>query len=266
MERFREAVCQELPFAPTCFPLEQCQDPPPPVAGSHLGFHLSADGTYYVGLDIPVGYMTSETMRSIARIANRYGAGQLRLICWQNVLVPGIAATDIDRVQQELREVGLEWQPHPVRAGLVACTGNQGCKFAAADTKRHALEIAAQVEANIPLDQPINLHLTGCHHSCAQHYIGDIGLIATQVDRGDDSDEVEGYHLLAGGGFGDQQGLARELVRDLPATEAAAVVERILRGYLQQREGLESFSQFVRRHEAEALRQKLGLQPTLSAS
>ena len=39
-----------------------------------------------------------------------------------------------------------------IRAGLVACTGNTGCKFAASDTKRHAEEIARWCEARVALD------------------------------------------------------------------------------------------------------------------
>jgi ferredoxin-nitrite reductase len=61
---------------------------------------------------------------------------------------------------------------------MVACTGNIGCKFAASDTKGHAEEIARWCETRVALDGPINIHLTGCHHSCAQHYVGDIGLLA----------------------------------------------------------------------------------------
>ena len=72
-------------------------------------------------------------------------------------------------------------------------------------------------KTRIELDQPINLHLTGCPHSCAQHYIGDIGLLGTKVERGDDL--VEGYHMFIGGGYGDQQEIGRELYRDIPATE-----------------------------------------------
>ena len=37
-------------------------------------------------------------------------------------------------------------------------------------------------KARVTIDRPINIHLTGCHNSCAQHYIGDIGLEATKVE------------------------------------------------------------------------------------
>ncbi len=63
----------------------------------------------------------------------------------------------------------------------------------------------------------MNIHLTGCHHSCAQHYIGDIGLIACKVSINDDGDTVEGYHMLVGGGAGADVGLAREIFMDVRA-------------------------------------------------
>ena len=101
-----------------------------------------------------------------------------------------------------------------IRAGLVACTGNAGCRFAASDTKRHAEDIARWCEARVELDGPVNIHLTGCHHSCAQHYIGDIGLIACTGAISDEGDTVEGYHILVGGGFGPDAALgARALSR-----------------------------------------------------
>ena len=68
--------------------------------------------------------------------------------------------------------------------------------------------------ARSPLDPPVNIHLTGCHHSCAQHYIGDIGLIGARVPINDDGDTVDGYHIFVGGGFGAKR-------RDRPRTLCA---------------------------------------------
>ena len=85
------------------------------------------------------------------------------------------------------------------------------------------------------LDTPLNIHLTGCHHSCAQHYISDIGLIAAKVPVGDGDDTVEGYHLFAGGGFGPQADIGQEVYHDLKAEEAPQTVERLLKAYLAHR-------------------------------
>ena len=82
------------------------------------------------------------------------------------------------------------------------------------------------------IDTPLNIHLTGCHHSCAQHYISDIGLIAAKVPVGDEDDTVEGYHLFAGGGFGPNADIGQEVYHDLKAEDAPKTVERLLKAYL----------------------------------
>ena len=100
----------------------------------------------------------------------------------------------------------------------------------------------------------MNIHLTGCHHSCAQHYIGDIGLLACKVQTSEDGDAVEGYHILVGGGFGPDAALARELYRDVKAEDAPRTIERMLKTYLARRASRdETFQAFARRHEIAAL-------------
>src|SRR5207249_3790763 len=89
-------------------------------------------------------------------------------------------------------------------------------------------------------------------NSCAQHYIGDIGLLATKIDAGGE-EEVEGYHLLVGGGSGGEATLGREIARDIPAREVPHRVERLLRGYLAERRSDESFHAFANRHGVEKL-------------
>jgi ferredoxin-nitrite reductase len=131
-----------------------------------------------------------------------------------------------------------------------------GCKFASSDTKLHAEEIARWCEARVELDGPINIHLTGCHHSCAQHYVGDIGLLACKVQETEDSEQIEGYHILVGGGFGPDATLAREIWRDVKATDVPAAIERLLKAYLARRTSKdETFLAFTRRHDDAAIRQ-----------
>jgi ferredoxin-nitrite reductase len=152
-----------------------------------------------------------------------------------------------------IEAMGLSTRATAIRAGLVACTGAKGCRFAASDTKGHAEAIAQHCEPRVQLDSPVNIHLTGCHHSCAQHYIGDIGLIGARVSVSEEGDTVEGYHILVGGGFGPDAALGREIYKDVKAEDAPVTVERMLRGYLAHREGDETFLAFSRRHDVETL-------------
>ena len=141
---------------------------------------------------------------------------------------PKVTPEAFAAVTAAIEKLGLAVKASSVRAGLVACTGNAGCKFAASDTKRHAAEIGDWCETRVEVDTPLNIHLTGCHHSCAQHYISDIGLIAAKVPVGEEDDTVEGYHLFAGGGFGPHADVGQEVYHDLKAEDAPQTVEKLL--------------------------------------
>jgi ferredoxin-nitrite reductase len=229
---------------------------------AHIGVHAQKQpGLHWVGLVLPVGRMTAEQMRGLATIAHDLGDGDIRLTVWQNLLVSGVPADKVSVAEAAIETLGLSSRASSIRAGLVACTGNVGCRFSASDTKRHAEAIAQWCEARVALDGPVNIHLTGCHHSCAQHYIGDIGLLACKVQASDDGDQVEGYHIHVGGGFGPEAALGREIFRDVVADEAPRTVERMLKGYLAHRGAPdETFLAFTRRHDIDALKVLFGAQ------
>src|SRR3974390_559903 len=223
---------------------------------AHIGVHRQKqDGLNWIGVVVPVGRLTVAQMRGLAAIARDLGDGDVRLTVWQNLLIPGVATANVAAAQERIATLGLSTETNAIRSGLVACTGNTGCKFAASDTKRHAEEIARWCEERVALDTPVNIHLTGCQHSCAQHAISEIGLLACKVQPTDDADPVEGYHILIGGGFGPQAAIGRELFRDVTADDAPAPVAPLLQAYLAHRAGPdESFLAFARRHELEEFR------------
>lgn len=231
---------------------------PRPLAdkAGHIGVHVQKQsGKNYIGLVLPVGRITSGQMRGLAEIAERFGSGTLRLTVWQNLLISDVADRDVGVCIAAIQALGLAVEASPIRRGLVACTGNAGCKFAAANTKGHALRLADYLEARLAVDLPINIHLTGCHHSCAQHYIGDIGLIATKVERGDDS--VEGYHVFIGGGAAatNEQAMAREYAQSVAFDDLPPLLECLIAAWLGHRQMPgESFFEFCRRHEVDQLR------------
>ncbi|MEA2997965.1 MAG: ferredoxin-nitrite reductase [Alphaproteobacteria bacterium] len=222
---------------------------------AHIGIHAQKQGgRHWVGVVLPVGRLTGKQMRGLAKLAADLGDGDVRLTVWQNLLISGVPTDKLALAEAAIAALGLTTKASSIRAGLVACTGNVGCRFSASDTKRHAEEIAHWCEARVALDGPVNIHLTGCHHSCAQHYIGDVGLIGARVPTSEE-DTVEGYHILVGGGFGPDAALGREIYRDVKAEDAPQTVARMLRGYLANRAAPgETFLAFTRRHEVDALR------------
>jgi ferredoxin-nitrite reductase len=238
-------------------PTEALKARPAYDRSAHIGVHAQKqDGLHWIGVVLPVGRITAAQMRGLAEVARAFGDGDIRLTVWQNLLISGISADKCDAAVAAIAALGLGTSASSIRAGLVACTGNVGCRFAASDTKRHAEEIARWCEERVELDSPVNIHLTGCHHSCAQHYIGDIGLLACKVATSEDGDSVEGYHIHVGGGFGPDAALAREIYRDVKAEDAPPLIERLLKSYLGHRAAPdETFLAFTRRHDVAVLKQ-----------
>ena len=255
-DRYLALVEEKLGRTLTRVPPEAIAPRPAFDRAAHIGVHAQKQpGLCWIGVVLPVGKLTVEQMRGLAAIAQDMGDGDIRLTVWQNLLISGVPAARTAAAQAAIRQLGLATDATSIRAGLVACTGNTGCRFSASDTKRHAEEIARWCEGRVELDGPVNIHLTGCHHSCAQHYIGDIGLLACKVSTSEDGDAVEGYHILVGGAFGPDAVLAREIYRDVKAEDAPRTVERMLKGYLAARASPdETFQKFSRRHDIDALR------------
>lgn len=243
------------------FALDDCQVRRTADRAGHYGVHpQKQSGLRYVGVVLPVGRLTVEQLRGLAAIAERHGSATIRLTVWQNLLISDVPEAQVEEVKQAIEALGLHWSATSIRAGLVACTGSGGCKFAAAATKRHAMAIAGYLESRVTLNQPLNIHLTGCHHSCAQHYLGDIGLLATKVPVGDDM--VEGYHVYLGGGYGERQAIGRELLRNVTHTEIPTLLERLLCDYLEhRRDDEEAFFDYSRRYSTEELLSRLQSEP-----
>ena len=242
-----------LPFAWRFAPLDFCEPRGLIDKHGHIGVHpQSQPGLFYVGVVLPVGRLEAAQLRGLAEIAERHGSGTLRLTVWQNVLLSDIPEERLGEAVAEIEALGLGTSASAIRGGVVACTGNMGCKFALSDTKRHGLALIDYLDTRVQFDQPINIHLTGCPNSCAQHSVGDIGLLATKVEKSED-EEVESYHIVVGGGSGAELELGREVYSAVPADDVPKRVEAILQAYLAERRADETFHQFTKRHSVEEL-------------
>ena len=251
VEKTREKI-SELGMSAELLLLDVRFDAPrPPIdRQGHIGVHAhSTQGLHYVGAALEVGRMSPEQMRRLAEIAQKYGRNEIRLTVWQNPLIPHVRDGHVAAVQAALDALNMPTRATAFAAGAVACTGRWGCKLAAAYTKQDATKLVRHLESCFMLDKPINIHFTGCANSCAQHYIGDIGLVGAAAPDGG-----EGYNIVLGGGSDLDQGLARPLCGPVAADDIYALLEHVVATYLDNRETDESFLAFVRRQDDDALR------------
>jgi ferredoxin-nitrite reductase len=228
-------------------PLERCQLPAPPEASAHVGFHNQKPRGYsYVGVVIDGAQLSVEQARGLADIADEQGWGELRLTPQQNLLIPGLKDTQLHKAKEALDRLGLGWTASAFRSRLVACTGSPGCPLAMGDAKRRGEELVRHLEAANQLDQPLSIHISGCHHACAQHTMADIGLLATR-DPTAPAELAERYQVWLGGGVSDTAHFGRQYAANVPAADVSHVVQEVVAAYLQGRLPDETFREFVGR-------------------
>ncbi len=254
-EKFLEETEKRLAFPLLRFPLDECEPHRPVDRLGHLGVHAQRQsGLRYIGVAVPVGRLSAAQMRAIAKIADEYGTGEIRLTVWQNLVLPNIPQEKLAAARQAIAAAGLRDSAGTFAASAVACTGNAGCRYSSTDTKSHAVQLADFLDERFKIGQPLNLHVTGCPHSCAQHYIGDIGLLGMKVNG------EEGYQVSVGGGSDDRQGLGRELIPAMRFEDLPQAMERLFRVYMRLRHEEESFLDYTRRHDIEDLKGQLAIE------
>ena len=248
VEKFITETEKRLAFPLLRCSARECEPRKQIDRAGHIGVHPQRQADLnYIGVSVPVGRLPVDQMRAVADVAEEFGTGEIRLTVWQNLLIPNVRANRAREAIEHLHSAGLDCDAGAFLRGTVACTGNRGCRYAATDTKTHAVELAKFLDTRFQIMQPVNLHVTGCSHSCAQHYVGDIGLLGTKVMG------AEGYQVVIGGGADTDQGLARELISSIPFCDLPPFLERLFEAYIARRGPEETFLEFSRRHSIDEL-------------
>ncbi|HUY86440.1 MAG TPA: hypothetical protein VMU77_04955 [Acidimicrobiales bacterium] len=242
--------------------------------GDHIGIHRQRqEGFSYVGLNVPVGRLVAESLIQIARLAEEYGDGELRLTTDQNVVLTGISDAKLDAFLAEPILSRYSPNPGPFQRGVVACTGTEFCRFAIVETKARALGWAKYMDENFAdlisgtskgsadsngalSDRGIvRMHFSGCPASCAQPQIADIGF------RGDtahvNGQIVEAVDVGLGGSLGSDSAFIDWVQGAMPVEEIPAGLSDLFGRYGDERRDGEHFRQWVRRTSNDTLRDTL---------
>ena len=193
----------------------------------HLGVHdQKQEGFVYVGMHVPAGRLTAEAMFEIARLAEVYGNGEIRLTVEQNVIIPFIARENLDAFLAEPLLEQFKLAPATLSRSVVSCTGSQYCNFALVETKGRAVKIAEQLDGELDIPQRVRMHWTGCPNSCGQPQAGDIGLMGTKVRK--DGSVVEGVDIYTGGKVGKDAHLGQLAQKGVACDDLPEVLKQIL--------------------------------------
>jgi len=256
-EGIRERVEAKLGHA-----LEDYELPAVDVEPSHhLGVHpQKQDGLSYIGVPVHLGLVSGDQMIALADLAEGYG-GDIRLTRQQNFIVTGVPNDSVPEAISELERIGFSLEINPLRGNSIACTGEPHCNFSVAETKTRLGRLIEGLEERFGTQiAPLRLHLDGCPHACAQHWVGDIGFQGT-TSRDEGGVRRQAYDIFVRGSLGPAPEIGRPLFRRVPTDDLDAAVEGLIAGWLDRREPDEGFVSFARRASDEELGEFAGLEP-----
>lgn len=135
------------------------------------------------------GNLSSQQLKILAELAEKYGKGQLHLTTRQSVEIHWIAATAVDAMLAEVRAMSLLPAVRGTRVlTVMACPGAALCRKGIGDAADLALQLNTAV---VGREQPgkTKIAVSGCPNSCVKAQINDIGLhgvIIPEVQAGCD--------------------------------------------------------------------------------
>ncbi len=193
----------------------------------HIGIHAQKQpGLNYVGLHVPVGRFYAQDMFELARLAEVYGSGEIRLTVEQNVILPNVPDSRLGTLLKEPLLERFSVNPDPLSRALVSCTGAQFCNFALIETKNRASALIQEIEHELNFPQPVRFHWTGCPNSCGQPQVADIGLMGTKVRK--NGRTVEGVDIYMGGKVGKHAELGTCVMKGIPCEDLKPVLWNLL--------------------------------------
>jgi NAD(P)H-nitrite reductase large subunit len=202
----------------------------------HLGInpqrtspHHDQPTLFFVGMLVPVGRITTEQMRGVADLAERYGNGDIRVTTGQNLIVANVPEPRLGALMDEPLFKELPYDPSPIMRGLVACTGTDYCGLALIDTKRYAIEVAQELERRTAGRKilPLTTHWSGCSASCGMHQVSTIGLQGCRSRV--NGEVVDAAHVCVKGKTGPNPVIASDLMYDVPVTQLADALEALVK-------------------------------------
>jgi sulfite reductase beta subunit-like hemoprotein len=244
--------------------LEDFEPPPAPPAVDHMGMHAQKQrGLSYVGVPVHLGLMRAEQLVAVADLAEELGA-DVRVTRRQNFILANVPDERLDETVARLEEIGFPLAVNGLRARGVACTGEPHCNFSVTETKSRLGRLVEGLEARFgDAVGELGLQLDGCPHSCAQHWIADLGFQGTTARDGDGK-RRQAYDIFVRGALGPEARIGTPLFRRIPTEELDVAVQGLVAGWLAGRRDGEGFASFAQRLTDEELGALAGLEPARS--
>ena len=175
-ERLRELIAADF------FPHQSSL---PTLAGG-----LTKDTGVRLVLPVFAGEIESGDLRRAAGAASVHGDGMLVLTADQDIVLFLPETTSVDLVKTELADLLLDTPQSRVTFRI--CPGNHECRMGLAPTRDIARQVIASLGSN---ERKWIFAISGCHNSCSQPQLADIGIVTTKLVKNDDGSHTPLFDL-----------------------------------------------------------------------
>jgi sulfite reductase (NADPH) hemoprotein beta-component len=188
------------------------------------------------------GDATSDQMRAIADLAERFAHDELRISHEQNIVLPHVAQADLPAIYRTLKSIGLATANIGLISDIIACPGMDYCALATARSIPIAQDIALRYASREAEIGRMQIKISGCINACGHHHVGHVGIL------GLDKAGVENYQITLGGSAGNDAAIGEKMGRGFNVDELMPALDRLIDAYLALRlhEG-EIFAETVKR-------------------
>jgi sulfite reductase beta subunit-like hemoprotein len=232
--------------------LERYEFRPRVSGGEHFAVQEQKQDGYFINVPLIGGILSSELMRKVADITDKFGSGELRLTPHQNLILINIRKDKVDKALEQLERAGLPVKGAPLRWMVIGCAADFCGKSVEPHPKQMAKEIVNHLESRFGValnDLKLRLYITGCPNDCGLRAIGDIGLLGMQVKK---DGFKECYSLYLGGELGANASLSELVEKMLDPERVKTMLERLVAACIK--EGFKDFREFCHAHKLEELK------------
>jgi sulfite reductase (ferredoxin) len=197
----------------------------------------------------PLGDLSSDQMRALADISQKYAGGNARTTVEQNIVLRWVPHNKIIDLYTDLKALQLAEPGAGTIVDVVSCPGTDTCKLGIASSRGLAGELRGRLaEKSATLDQAITnlrIKVSGCFNSCGQHHVADIGFYGNSRNVGNYT--VPHFQVMLGGQWSQNGGSYALAMGSVPSKAIPNLVTALTNRYISERIGDESFQKWCQR-------------------
>lgn len=188
-------------------------------------------------IELAPGDITSDQMREVADLSDKYSFGEIRTTHQQNILLPHVKKSDLYTVYEALKEVKLHADNIGLITDVICCPGMDFCALATARSIPVSQAIAqrfSEPDRQRAIGE-MQIKISGCINACGHHHVGHIGILGLEKAG------VEFYQVKLGGDASENAAVGKVTGPGFSQDELVDGIERLVDYYLDVREGDERF-------------------------